>query len=180
MNVDHIIIGERFRKQSGNVRQLAESTQRVGLLLHPIVVTPKGELIAGAWRVVAFRLLGRKDIPVTVIDMDDIALGEVEGNQRRKDFTVSERVTIKRELEARLPERVGRPAKKGANLAQLKGEKTGDVAAEFAGVSHGTLAEAESIVRAAERDPEKFGKLLQKKQAPRRSLRELAREALMA
>jgi hypothetical protein len=167
--LDKIVIGERFRKDPGDVRRLAKSIEEVGLL-HPVVVTPDCKLIAGVRRIEAFKLLGRSEIPATVVNLDDLARGEIEENQVRKDFTASEHVGILRAMEVRLPERVGRPKGNGANLAQFNGEKTRDIIASYVGVSHGTLFKEEKVVEAAEKNPEKFGKLLQK-EAPRRSLK---------
>jgi hypothetical protein len=49
-------------------RSLARSIRDVGLL-HPIVVTSKGHLVAGARRLEACRILGWKKIPVTVLEL---------------------------------------------------------------------------------------------------------------
>jgi len=63
-----IQIGERRRKDMGDIESLARSISDVGLL-HPIVVTSKGHLVAGARRLEACRLLGWKKIPVTVLEL---------------------------------------------------------------------------------------------------------------
>ena len=47
---------------------LARSIGEVGLL-HPVVVTSKGHLVAGARRLEACRILGWKKIPVTVLEL---------------------------------------------------------------------------------------------------------------
>lgn len=56
---DGIIVGFRYRKDLGDLRPLADSIAEVGLL-HPIVVTAEGLLIAGQRRLEACRLLGWK------------------------------------------------------------------------------------------------------------------------
>ncbi len=61
MNIDQIQIGFRYRKDLGDLKTLAQSIGEVGLL-HPVVVTPKGRLIAGQRRLEACRLLGWADI----------------------------------------------------------------------------------------------------------------------
>jgi len=52
-----IQIGERRPKNMCNFDAVARSIGEVGLL-HPVVVTPKGDLIAGAGRIEACQRLG--------------------------------------------------------------------------------------------------------------------------
>jgi ParB family transcriptional regulator, chromosome partitioning protein len=117
MPVDQIKVGKRHRKDLGDIAGLAASIAEIGLQ-HPIVVRPDGMLIAGERRLQAVQLLGKTEIPVTVIDLDDIVRGEFAENTYRKDFTLSEAVAIKRALEpierARAKERMlaGRPSGK--------------------------------------------------------------------
>ena len=66
MNIGAIVIGERHRKDMGDVASLAKSIHEIGLL-HPVVVTPDGTLIAGARRIAACRMLGWQDIPVRIL-----------------------------------------------------------------------------------------------------------------
>ena len=93
MNIDQITIGERHRKDLGNVEALATSIDEIGLL-HPVVVRPDGILIAGQRRLAACRLLGWTDIPVTVIDLDSVVRGEHDENILRKDFTITEIIAL--------------------------------------------------------------------------------------
>ena len=93
-----IIIGERYRKNLGNIQSLADSIRDVGLL-HPIVITPDKKLIAGARRIAAFELLKRDVIPARTVDTD-MLLAQSDENKQRKDFTPSEAVAIGREIEA--------------------------------------------------------------------------------
>src|SRR6267154_4518887 len=98
MRIDQIQVGYRYRKDLGDLRSLAGSIAEVGLL-HPVVVTPDGRLIAGQRRLEACRLLGWTDIPVTVIDLYQAARGEAHENFVRKDLLPSEIVALKRALE---------------------------------------------------------------------------------
>ena len=93
-----IRIGPRHRKDMDDIDGLAASMAEHGLL-HPVVVTPNGELIAGERRLRAAESLGWGQIPVTVVDLDSIVHGEYAENAHRKDFTLSEAVAIKRALE---------------------------------------------------------------------------------
>jgi ParB family chromosome partitioning protein len=90
----------------GDIESLAASIKEHGLL-HPIVVASDGELIAGERRIAAFRLLGRKQIPVRVINLEHVAFGEQAENIDRKDFTVEERLVIGEKIEALLAGRQG-------------------------------------------------------------------------
>jgi ParB-like chromosome segregation protein Spo0J len=96
--LDAIKIGKRHRADLGDIKQLAHNIAEIGLL-HPIVVTPDGSLIAGACRLMAFRTLGRDTIPVTVVDLERVVLGEYAENTFRKQFTPSECADIADALE---------------------------------------------------------------------------------
>ena len=83
MRIDQVQIGYRYRKDLGDVRSLADSIAEVGLL-HPIVVTPEGRLIAGQRRLEACRKLGWVEIPATVVDLLQAARGEAHENFAEK------------------------------------------------------------------------------------------------
>jgi ParB family chromosome partitioning protein len=65
-----IKIGARFRQDHGDVAALARSIADIGLL-HPIVVTQHGRLLAGRRRLEACKSLGWETIPVTVMEVHD-------------------------------------------------------------------------------------------------------------
>src|SRR5215472_12350680 len=98
--IDSIIVGERHRRDMGDIAGLAQSIDEVGLL-QPIAVTFDGHLIAGERRLRAVELLGWKTIPYTPIpiNLNQIVRGEFAENTIRKDLTLSEAVAIKRALE---------------------------------------------------------------------------------
>src|SRR6267143_1356797 len=98
MDIEQIQIGFRYRKDLGDLRALAESIGEVGLL-HPVVVTPEGRLIAGQRRLEACRLLGWTEVPVTIVDLFQAARGEAHENFVRKDLLPSEIVALKRAIE---------------------------------------------------------------------------------
>jgi N6-adenosine-specific RNA methylase IME4/ParB-like chromosome segregation protein Spo0J len=162
--IDSIIVGERHRRDLGDIAALAESIAEVGLL-QPIAVTFDGHLIAGERRLRAVEMLGWKTIPYTPIpiNLDQIVRGEFAENTCRKDFTLSEAVAIKRALEplerARAKERMlsGKPSEKFSEGA--KGNAL-DKVAVVVGKHRTTIAKAEAVVDAAEAEPERFGKLL--------------------
>jgi ParB-like chromosome segregation protein Spo0J len=164
--IDSIIIGERHRRDLGDIEGLAKSIDAVGLL-HPIAVTFDGHLIAGERRLRAVQLLGWKTIPCTLIpiNLDQIVRGEFAENAVRKDFTLSEAVAIKRALEplekAKAKERmVAAHASPEKFSEQAKGNAL-DKVATVVGKHRTTIAKAEAVVDAASAEPEKFGPLLE-------------------
>jgi len=153
-------VGDRFRKDIGNLKSLSRSIQEIGLL-HPIVISEEDLLIAGVRRLEACRMLGWSEIPVTVVNLEDLRKGEIQENLVRKDFTVSEMVAIKRAMEPEVSIGQGkRTDLTSGNLPEV--HRTRDILGSYVGVSGKTLRKAEKIVEAAEKQPEKFGKLLEK------------------
>jgi ParB-like chromosome segregation protein Spo0J len=128
--------------------------------LHPIVVTPDGSLIAGARRLMAFKSLGRETIPVTVVDLERVVLGEYAENTFRKQFTPSECADIADSLEpieralARERQLAGKPPEKFSEGGEARHK-----IAKAAGKSAPSIAKARAVRDAAKADPEKFGKL---------------------
>jgi len=83
--------------------------------VHPVVVRQDGTLIAGERRIEAFKKLVRTDIPVTIVDLDDIVRGEYAENTQRKPFTPSEMVAIEPQLKAEAKKPAGLPIALDAN-----------------------------------------------------------------
>ena len=172
MNIDQIQVGFRYRKDLGDLRPLADSISEVGLL-HPVVVTPEGRLIAGQRRLEACRSLGWTDVPVTVVDLYQAARGEAHENLVRKDLLPSEIVALKRAIEPL--ERRDARERQGhkpdlchpATVAEGQGpalRDTGDTRdkiARYLGVGRTTIERAEAVVDAAEEEPEAYGYLVE-------------------
>jgi N6-adenosine-specific RNA methylase IME4/ParB-like chromosome segregation protein Spo0J len=158
--VSEVKIGVRHRKDLGDLDGLAASIADIGLL-QPIVVRPDGQLIAGERRLEACKRLGWTDIPVTVVELDEIVRGEFAENAIRKDFLPSEIDAIRRALEpveraaAERRMRAGTPAK----FSQGSGRATDKIGA-FAGVSGRTVEKIAKVVDAARSDPETHGHLI--------------------
>ena len=66
MNIRDIKIGNRHRRDLGDIAALAGSIEDLGLL-HPITVDEDGHLKAGARRLAACERLGWQDIPAKVV-----------------------------------------------------------------------------------------------------------------
>jgi ParB family chromosome partitioning protein len=64
--IDEIIIGERFRRDLGDIDALAQSIADIGLL-NPITVDQTGRLLAGARRLAACKRLGLTDVEVMIV-----------------------------------------------------------------------------------------------------------------
>lgn len=160
MRVDAIDAAGRYREDMGDVRMLAESIDRVGLL-HPVVVTPDGKLIAGGRRLAAVAALGRDEIPVTVVgsltDARSILEAERDENTCRMDMKPSERVALGLALEElerpKARERVGgRPKKTAENFTAVSEGQKGETLAivgNAVGMSRPTYARAKQVVLAA-------------------------------
>lgn len=167
MQIGDISIGVRYRKDLGDVEALADSIRSVGLL-HPVVVTPEGRLIAGQRRLAACRILGWDEVPATVIDLEQVILGEQHENLARKDLLPSEIVALKRAIEPL--EREAAHKRQGARNdlehpatvaeCEKKGEARNRIA-RLLGVGRTTLARAEEVVEAAEADPDEYGHLVE-------------------
>jgi N6-adenosine-specific RNA methylase IME4 len=161
MPIENIRIGERFRKDLGDIEDFAAKIAKVGLL-HPIGVRPDGTLAFGERRLRAAQLLGWQEIPVRIITSDAVAVEFIE-NTCRKDFTPSELVAagyaierIERERAKQRKAHEGRPGK-------LPERQTGDARDKIAaqlGISGKTYERAKFVCFAAAVEPEKYGRLL--------------------
>jgi ParB-like chromosome segregation protein Spo0J len=163
-HVSEIIVGLRHRKDMGDIEALAASVREVGLL-HPIVIRPDGTLIAGARRLAAVQQLDWRHVPVRVVDIDSIALGEAAENLQRKDFTPSELVAIgaaveerEREL-AKARQLAGKPLPESFGKDRHDNETSSRVAAPL-GISGRTYDKAKAIIQAAS-DNEEFAPLVE-------------------
>jgi ParB family chromosome partitioning protein len=168
VDVSFIKVGDRRRKDMGDLESLAASIRDVGLL-HPLVVTPDYRLIVGGRRLAALKLLGRKKIPVSVVDnlSDTMALMQAERDENtcRKDFSLSEAVAMGKALKAmerpktkaRMPQAVGGPqgAKKvSTEKFSTENGRTLDKVSEAVGMSRITYQRTKVIVEAAEESPD--------------------------
>lgn len=178
--IDAIQIGQRARKDMGDIATLAASINTHGLL-NAITIQPDGLLVAGERRLQACRSLGWPDVPVRIVDVADLISAERDENQVRKDFTPSEAVAIARVIDealkektaARRNENASRAGKKSAAKRAGKTEESNEIfkenlvqptsmktAAEAVGLSQSTYYRASKVVEAAEQEPTRFGDLV--------------------
>jgi len=101
-----IELGDRFRKEYGDIEELALSIKENGLI-NPIAVqsddgNPPYQLAAGGRRFAACMHLGMEEIPCNIYDhpLSELELRsiELEENIRRKDLTFQEEVNLKRDI----------------------------------------------------------------------------------
>jgi N6-adenosine-specific RNA methylase IME4 len=159
MKVSDIKVGERCRKDMGDIEGLARWIADVGLL-HPVVVSSDGNLIAGKRRIEACKLLGWDEIPVHVVPLKEIARGELAENVARKDFTPSEIDAMRRALEPLVKTEARHRMSEGARVGKVSTpSRTRDTIGAFTGVSGRTVEKIAAVCDAAAADPHKFGRL---------------------
>lgn len=199
--IDRIRVGSRYRKDLGDINELAQNIQEIGLL-HPVTVDKDYRLICGYRRIAACKKLGMKEIPAYTLSLEDIRHGELSENTIRKNFTFSEMVEIKKSLvlieRKTALERQKQGQRRGGNThssdrndqggnfppscqIQAKG-KTRDKVAKYFDVSYKTMNNIESVYDAAKLDPHKYGDLIRKldegRLKPHKAFRELSNRRL--
>lgn len=125
-SVAAIQVGNRHRRDHGEMNPITASIERYGLL-QPITITPEGVLICGARRLATVKTLGWKTVRVWVrsglSDRLGQLLAEQDDNVLHKPLTPLEATGLYRELKALLEE----DAKKRQELTQFhQGHKPGE------------------------------------------------------
>ncbi len=150
---DQIRIGERHRRDMGDLEGLAASIATEGLL-QPVGITEENLLVFGERRLRAVRdVLKQATIAARIVRVSSILAGEYAENEIRKDFTPSERVAIGKAIEAEIGSRQGQRTDQElvGNCAQVAtGVKTREIAAAKAGFdSPRTYERAKKVVEKA-------------------------------
>lgn len=150
LRITDIKVGNRHRRDMGDLTTLADSIRHEGML-QPIGVTEELELVFGERRIRAVRdILKKRTILARIVDVSSIIAGEYAENEVRKDFTPSERVAIAKAIERQIGNRRGQRTDKERvqKIAQVDpGQKTRDRAAEKAGFgNHETYRQAAKVV----------------------------------
>lgn len=173
ISIDKIRIGQRTRKNNGDIAALAQSISDIGLL-HPIVIDKDNNLIAGQRRIEAHKHLGRRVIEARIVDnlrdAYELIKAERDENVCRMDFRPTEAVAMAEVLEPL--ERAAAAARQRAGINQYtepsvnftegsKGKAVDKVAASV-GMSAPTLKKAKEVIEAAEAEPDLFGDLVNK------------------
>jgi len=129
---------DRIREELGDIKGLAESIQKYGLL-HPLVLDENMTLISAERRLRAIQMLGWKEVDASiVVEANELEKKkiELEENIRRKDLTWSEEVKAKKQLHELLQKMSGGSKKLEGywtieDTAQLLGEATGKVSQDL-------------------------------------------------
>lgn len=143
VDIDKIIVGDRIRKDFGDIQELADDIRENGLI-NPPVVNKEYQLLAGERRLRACKLLGWPQIEVRMMDTRDAEHElniEISENDVRKGFTKTERVDyIKRLL------RIEQAKAKERELAGVKDPsenshkgRSDEATAEQFGISSNTM-----------------------------------------
>ena len=104
LDINSVVVGDRVRKDYGNVDELCDSIKAVGLI-QPIVLTHDLQLVVGGRRFSALTRLGVKELIhashfIWTEEVDEIRLKaiEAEENLKRKALTWVEEVKAKKRL----------------------------------------------------------------------------------
>lgn len=167
IDIDKIVVGDRIRKDFGDIQELAEDIKE-NTLLNALVVTPSGNgdgtylLIAGERRLRACKMLGYRAVPVNTVGVDDAEqalMMEISENECRKEFTKTERLEYARRLAliegAKAKERMSEGGKGTQDIAGV-GETRAKVA-QALGTNRETLRQEQIIADNADLlDPADF------------------------
>lgn len=99
--LENIKVGERFRKDLGDMDGFIRAVEIRGFIFEPIIIDREDNLLAGGRRYEAYRRLGKVTIPAIYLDdVDDIVAREIEleENIHRKDFTQWEVIDLTKEI----------------------------------------------------------------------------------
>jgi len=91
--VKEIKVGKRVRKDFGDVKALAASIEKIGLL-QAIAVTKQKRLICGNRRLRAVKSLRHQTIDCRILDINDLREAEHAENEFRKSLTLSEKAEL--------------------------------------------------------------------------------------
>lgn len=128
LNISDITVKNRFRKDFGDLEELASSIKEFGLL-QPIGITKEGyKLIFGERRLRAVKLNGDDVIDCHILDLKNILGAENAENEYRKNLTHTEKLALAEALEeeAAKIERRGRPAKEKSVQAAHNNSETAE------------------------------------------------------
>jgi ParB family chromosome partitioning protein len=183
--IHDIVVGDRYRKDLGDLEPLKQSIAELGLL-HPVVIDGERRLLVGGRRLEACKQLGMLTIPAVVAssltELRQRVMAEKDENVCRLPFKPSEwsalgkvieefQKPIADEAKAEGVKRGGRPSKNlGGSSPQVKPPrdearhekgKVASTAAAACGVDRRTYEKAKAVVQAAAKAPKKFGHLVE-------------------
>lgn len=138
VDINRIVVGDRIRRDFGDIQELADDIAANGLI-NPPTINKEYRLLAGERRLRACKLLGWTQIEVHMLDTQDEAHDlavEMSENNMRRNFTGSELAAgIRRQMElesAKARERMQDPMQ---TFAEGQKGTARDKAAEHFGIS---------------------------------------------
>ena len=163
VDIDKIAVGDRIRRDFGDIQELADDIRENGLI-NPPVVNKEYVLLAGERRLRACKLLGWPQIEVRMMDTRDAEHEldvEISENECRKEFTKTERLDYARRLarieSAKAKERMAEGGRGGKSATPSTTGKTRDKVAEHLGTSATQLRQEQFIADNADLlDPADF------------------------
>jgi 16S rRNA G966 N2-methylase RsmD len=134
--------------------------------------------VCGLRRIEAFKALGKNEIPARIVNLEDIVKGEISENTLRKDFSWEEIIEIKKAVEPEIRKESetrmlsGKPSAYFAegtsnNNAIFKNYSENQTRVKVAKyvslhgkeISHSTVASAEKVYDAVQKEPDTFGQI---------------------
>lgn len=163
VDIDKIVVGNRIRKDFGDIQELADNIKKNGLL-NPLTVNGDYKLLAGERRLKACKLLGWSQVDVRMVKSEDEAQDidiELSENNVRRNFSGSELAEgIRRQMDIEAEKARERMAEGGrSGKISLPSGQARDKAGEHFGISG---KQAQKVVFVDEHsnllDPDEFAK----------------------
>lgn len=99
--ITDIIVGDRARKDMGNINELSRDISKNGQI-YPILITENNELIDGGRRLEALSVLGNDTVICNIARLvegeDNVLQLELSSNDARKGFTTMEKLALMEKL----------------------------------------------------------------------------------
>jgi len=159
--VADIKIGDRFRRDLGDIGGMADSIKEVGLL-QPILVNTDLQLISGIRRLAAHRHLGREQILARVLDIEDPVLASIEEDRSRKPLLATEKYAVTEMLRGKMTDEAWRRRGLGRKLAEAEAKgRVDDILARHVGISRPTLRKICVMSTASKQNPERYAAIVE-------------------
>jgi ParB family chromosome partitioning protein len=158
--IEQLTVGHQYRRDLGDLDELVDSIQRLGLL-HPVTVTSNYVLISGNRRLAALRKLGRTSVAIWVVpDVSDkltTVLAIQDENTLQKALTPIEQAELYAELKALYAEDAARrdaatrfgSATRDEHLTDRRQELDGAAESAAPQAAHGRPTSGEARTQAA-------------------------------
>lgn len=161
IKIADIKIGDRFRRDLGDIAGMADSVKEVGLL-QPILVNTELQLVSGIRRLEAHRHLGREQILARVLDIEDPVLASIEEDRSRKPLLATEKFAVTEMLRGKMTDEAWRRRGLGRKLAEAEAKgRVDDILARHVGISRPTLRKICVMSKAAKENPERYAAIVE-------------------